>query len=91
MRLSAALRAIHLPVSTEPVSDTMSTSSWVTSVCPAGLPWPVITFRTPGGRISAAYSASLSVVSGVVSAGFSTIEFPAASAGPIFQTAIISG
>jgi hypothetical protein len=33
----------------------------------------------------------LIVVIGVVSAGFSTIVQPAASAGPIFQIAIISG
>jgi rhodanese-related sulfurtransferase len=79
------------PVSTEPVSETMSTSGWVTSACPAGSPWPAITLRTPLGRNSAASSASRSVVSGVVSAGFSTTVFPAASAGPIFQPAIMSG
>ncbi len=69
----------------------MSTSGWVTSDEPAGSPWPPITFNTPAGRISAASSASLMVVIGVVSAGFSTIVFPAASAGPIFQIAIING
>jgi hypothetical protein len=88
---SAAARAIHLPVSTEPVSETMSTSAWVTSAWPAGSPWPVITFRTPLGRISAASSASFKVVTGVVSAGFRTTVLPAASAGPIFQMGIISG
>ena len=36
-------------------------------------------------------SASLSAVSGVISEGFNTIVFPVASAGPIFQIAIISG
>ncbi len=91
MSVSEALRAIHLPVSTDPVSDTMSTSGCVTSLWPAGSPWPVITLSTPLGKISAASSASFSVVSGVVSAGLSTIVFPAASAGPIFHTAIISG
>ena len=55
------------------------------------MPWPVITFSTPFGSTSAAYSASFTVVIGVVSAGFSTIVQPAASAGPIFQAAIISG
>ena len=69
----------------------MSTSGCVTSDAPAGSPWPVITLSTPFGRTSAASSASLTVVIGVVSAGFSTIVLPAASAGPIFQTAIISG
>ncbi len=69
----------------------MSTSAWVTSAWPVGLPWPVITLRTPLGRTSAAYSASLSVLIGVVSAGLSTTVFPAASAGAIFHTAIMSG
>ena len=41
--------------------------------------------------MSAASSASLKVDSGVFSAGFRTIVQPAASAGPIFQIAIISG
>ena len=89
--VSAAALAIHLPVGGEPVSETMPTSGWVTSSAPAGSPWPPITLKTPGGRISAHHSASFSVVTGVVSAGFSTIVLPVASAGPIFQIAIISG
>ena len=48
-------------------------------------------FSTPFGRISAASSASFTVVIGVVSAGFSTTVLPAAIAGPNFQIAIISG
>ena len=69
----------------------MSTSGWVTSAEPAGSPWPVTTLSTPGGKMSAASSASFSVVIGVVSAGLSTTVLPVASAGPIFQMAIISG
>ncbi len=69
----------------------MSTSLWVTSASPVGSPWPVITLSTPAGKISAAYSATLRIDSGVVSAGLRTTVLPAASAGPIFQTAIISG
>ena len=91
MRLSAAAWAIHLPVGGEPVRLTISTSGWVTSSDPAGSPWPPIALRTPGGRMSAHHSAKRSVVSGVVSAGFSTTVLPAPSAGPIFQIAIISG
>ena len=91
MSVSAAVRAKCLPVSTEPVSATMSTSGWPISASPVGSPGPVTTFSTPFGRISAASSASLRVVIGVVSAGFSTTVFPAASAGPNFQMAIISG
>ena len=44
-----------------------------------------------GGKISASSSASFSAVSGVCSEGFSTTVLPAASAGPSFQAAIISG
>ena len=91
MRLSAAALAIHLPVGGEPVSETISTSGWVTSSAPAGSPWPPIALRTPGGRMSAHHSANFSVVTGVVSAGLRTTVLPAASAGPIFQIAIISG
>ena len=52
---------------------------------------PVITLSTPAGKNSAAISASISVVTGVVSEGLSTTVLPAASAGASFQTAIISG
>ena len=91
MRVSAAVRATCLPVSTDPVSETMSTSGCSSSACPVGRPGPVSTLNTPFGRISAASSARRTVVIGVVSAGFSTIVLPAASAGPIFQMAIIKG
>ena len=91
MRLSAAARAIHLPVPTLPVSDTSATSGCVTMPAPTGSPAPVMTFSTPAGRISAASSASRSVVSGVISDGLRTTTLPPASAGAIFQMAIISG
>ncbi len=68
----------------------MSTSSSVTSAAPASFP-PAMTFRTPRGTASAASSARRSVDIGVVGAGLSTTVLPVASAGPIFQIAIISG
>ncbi len=77
-------------MSTEPVSDTMPTFGCSTIAAPASLP-PATTLSTPLGSRSAACSANLSVVIGVVGAGLRTIVQPAASAGPIFQTAIISG
>ena len=46
---------------------------------------------TPGGKMSPASSMSRREVSGVCSEGFRTTVFPAASAGPTFQTAIMSG
>src|SRR5438093_714149 len=78
--VSAAVRAISLPVATSPVSETMRTSRWRTSPAPTGSPSPVITLRTPGGRISAASCAKRSVVSGVCSDGLTIWTFPAASA-----------
>ena len=87
----AEFSRISLPVAVSPVSDTMPTSGWRTIVSPTGMPSPVITLNTPGGKMSAAYSASFSAVSGVSSLGLSTTVLPDASAGPIFQIAIISG
>ena len=55
------------------------------------LPGPVTTLSTPLGKMSAANSASASAVRGVADAGLSTTVLPAASAGPSFQIAIISG
>jgi hypothetical protein len=67
-------------------------SRWAASAAPTTSPRPVTTLRTPAGTpASAASSASRTVVSGVAVAGFRITEFPAASAGPIFQIAIQSG
>ena len=53
---------------------------------------PTTTLSTPSGMpASSASSPSRSVVSGVSSAGLITIVFPVASAGPIFQLAMLSG
>ena len=50
--VSAAARAIVLPVSTSPVSETSRTSGCVTIRSPTGTPSPVTTFSTPAGRTS---------------------------------------
>ncbi len=89
--VSDALRAIALPVDTSPVSDTSRTSGCDTSRSPTGTPSPVTTFSTPAGITSCASCTNRSSDSGVCSDGFNTCTFPAASAGPIFQTAIING
>ena len=90
MSVFAACSAIHLPVPTDPLSETMSTPGCSTIAAPASLP-PATTFSTPLGKMSAAISAIFSVLIGVVGAGLRTTVQPAASAGPIFHTAIISG
>ena len=61
LSVGAARAAIHLPVSTEPVSETMSTSSCATSAAPGSSP-PATTLSTPGGQDSAGDSPSSSAV-----------------------------
>jgi hypothetical protein len=90
LRSAAAARATSMPARTEPVIDTIRGMSCDTRARPvSGL--PQITLNTPGGRNSAAISASSSVLTGVVSDGLSTTALPAAIAGANFQTAIIIG
>ena len=86
----AALPATSMPARTEPVIDTMSGIGCSTSARPVSRS-PQTTLNTPAGRNSAATSASSRVEAGVVSDGLSTTVLPAASAGAIFHTAIISG
>ena len=84
----ASSRWIALPTSVEPVNAILSTPWCLTSAAPVR-PSPVTMFTTPGG--SSAWrqtSQKSSAVSGVVSAGFSTTVFPAASAGAIFHASI---
>ena len=59
LEVSAAVRAMCLPVCTDPVSDDHVHLGWLISACPVGSPRPVITFSTPFGRMSAASSANL--------------------------------
>ena len=80
------------PVRVEPVTEISATSSWRASTPPTSGPGPGTTLSTPGGRpASSARRPSISAVSGVSSAGLSTTVLPAASAGPIFQAAMLSG
>ena len=79
-----------MPARTEPVIDTMSGTACSTIARPVSRS-PQITLNTPGGRNSAAISASSVVLAGVVSLGLSTTVLPAAMAGANFQTAIIIG
>ena len=90
MSPAAAAWATWMPARTEPVIDTICGMSWLTSARPVSA-LPQTTLSTPGGRNPAAISASISVDTGVVSDGLSTTVLPAASAGAIFQIAIIIG
>ena len=71
------------PVRSEPVNDTRGTPGWVTRASPAAAP-PGTTLNTPSGSRSVASEAITSGDSGVCSAGLSTTELPAASAGAAF-------
>ena len=58
---------------------------------PASTPKPLTTFTTPGGSRSPMMSIRTMIPIGVCSAGFSTTQLPAASAGASFHTAMSSG
>ena len=79
-----------MPARTEPVMLAIAGVSWVIMARPVSRS-PQITLNTPGGKNSAAISASSTVLAGVVSLGFNTTALPAAMAGANFQTAIIIG
>ena len=90
--LAPEAATISLPTSVEPVNATLSTSLWAARAAPAVSPKPGTTFTTPSGMPASAMSpARRSAVSGVCSAGLSTTQLPAASAGPSFHAAISSG
>ena len=89
---SSAAWPMRLPTAVDPVKATLSMPGCAASAAPAVGPSPVTTFSAPGGNpASSASSARRSAVSGVSSAGLSTMAQPVASAGPIFHTAISSG
>ena len=88
----AASSPILRPTAVEPVNAIFATSGCSTSRSPTIRPGPATTFSTPSGRpASTAIFSSSRAVSGVSSAGLSTIVFPAASAGATFHDAIGSG
>ena len=69
-----------------------STSMCSASAWPAVWPKPGSTLNTPSGMPASAASAAMRIaVSGDFSEGLRMSELPAASAGPIFQAAMISG
>ena len=92
LTFSDARRMTSRPTAVEPVKATLRTSGWAASRAPTSVPSPVTTLRTPGGNPhSSPIRASSRRVSGVFSSGLITQVFPAASAGPSFQTARSSG
>ena len=90
LRSAAADAATCMPARTEPVMETICGVRCSTTRRPVSRS-PVTTLSTPGGRNSWASSASRMELAGVVSLGLSTTVLPAARAGAIFHTIIISG
>src|SRR5262249_58364854 len=81
-----------LPVSVEPVNDSLRTIGFDVSSAPISVADPVITLNTPRGTPArSASSASASAENGVCDAGFKTTVQPAAIAGPALRVIIASG
>ena len=92
MRVSAESFIRCLPTSVEPVKLILSTPGCLTIASPTMAPLPGSTFSTPGGSPASSASSPMRIaVSGVISAGFRTTQFPAASAGAAFQPTMIIG
>ena len=73
---------IALPTSVEPVNATFSTSGCAVMAAPAVWPYPISRLATPSGTpASLRIRSRISAVSGVSSAGFTTLLQPAASDG----------
>ena len=84
------MRATSVPARTDPVIEAIAGMSCAIIARPVPRS-PQMTLNTPGGKNSAATSASSRLETGVVSDGLSTTVLPAARAGAIFHTPIISG
>ena len=74
-----------------PVNAILAMRLFCASGLPASTPKPLTTFITPGGSRSLMISIRTMMPMGVCSAGFKTTQFPAASAGASFHTAMSSG
>ena len=80
---------IRLPTSVDPVKQIFRTAGWLMNRSPTTEPLPAITVKTPSGiPASSASSPIRRAVIGVSSAGLSTTQLPAASAGAKPQPAI---
>src|SRR5271157_3344207 len=87
LRFDDAISMIFLPVSVEPVKDTLSTRGLFTSSEPTESPGPVTAFTTPAGIESRDARSPMNSIEipEVYPAGLMTTVHPAAKAGPSFQ------
>ena len=91
IRFWLAYCMISRPVVVSPVKAILAMRELEARGLPASRPKPLTILSTPGGSRSPMSSASTRMLAGVCSAGFSTTQLPAASAGASFQTAIRIG
>ena len=91
IRFWLAYCMISRPVVVSPVKAILAMRGLDASGLPASRPKPLTMLSTPGGSRSPISSASTRIEAGVCSAGLSTTQLPAASAGASFQAAIRSG
>ncbi len=82
---------IRRPVVVSPVNAILRMRGLDASGLPASTPNPLTTFTTPGGSRSPMMSMRKRIDAGVCSAGLSTTQLPAASAGASFHTAMRIG
>ncbi len=80
-----------MPTGVEPVNAIFAIRLLVASASPASLPKPLTMLIVPAGNRSPISSISTITDAGVCSAGFITMQHPAASAGASFHAAISSG
>ena len=81
-----------LPISVEPVKETLRTMGLVVSSLPMAPESPVMTLKTPAGSPACSpSSASASAEKGVALAGLSTTVQPAARAGPALRVIMAAG
>ncbi len=79
------------PVVVSPVKATLATRGLDASGLPASTPKPFTMLSTPPGSRSAISSMTTRIDIGVCSAGFNTMQLPAARAGASFHVAIRIG
>ena len=91
MRFCDAYCMMSRPVVVSPVKAILATRFEEASGLPASRPKPLTMLRTPFGSRSPITSISTMIEAGVCSAGLRPTQFPAASAGASFHTAIRIG
>ena len=91
MRFWLAYCMISRPVVVSPVNAILAMRLFDASGLPASRPKPLTMLSTPGGSRSPMISAHTRMLTGVCSAGLSTTQLPAASAGANFHAAISNG